>query len=503
MKHLDICAWRSGRHNELDKGALLELLRNAFFSLILQLSPRFSDVLLFVLISQRMGPYEAGLFSLAIAYLRITLSAMTGLDDLLTRQILRAPELAPRYFTAFLVARFGLTLLLYGTVFLVVRIPGLYALHTANLVLLFAIGLIPENLCYVAQAGLLGCKQFGLPALGIGLMNIFKLVGGGLVLVVYHSLLMVAIMWIVGSLIGATLLLTVAFKHIGGTFPIDWSVWRSHWREAATFLFITILLGLESQIDTIILGALRGEIEVGWYRAATTIVYTLALLATAYHLAVYPLMTTYALTDRQKLTTLYAQSMRGLSLLVFPIIAGVWALAPQIIALVFHSAFAPAASALRIAIFSLLFLFLNAPNMRLLLVLNRQRPLAICIAGGVMINIFLNGILIPYWGFYGAAIARVCSTALPFLLLQGYVQALGIHAPVGHSMLRALVAATLMGGCVQQMAGLPLWASVPGGIALYGVLLLLTGSIRWHEAQKGWEKLRYRVHTIRLGAKFP
>lgn len=401
---------------------LRRLASNSFWSLIIQVAPRFADVALFILIGHLDGPYQAGIFSLAIAYVSIVIAAMRGPDDFVTRQVLREPEAAPAYFSAFFVLRVGIALLAYGALAGIVLVGLEYEPLTAQVILLLSLGLIPENLIGIAQAMLLGRQCFHTPAIVILAVSLSKLSGGAALLLTGGSLPHVALMWAVSSLVGMTVLIGVVWQEIGWAWPLDWRPVLSQARAIGAFLAITVLLALEGQADTIILSALRGEVDVGWYHAATTVTFSLAMLSQVYQIAVYPMMTRYAMDAPQKLSALYFASLRLLGLFVLPVIALVWWSAPVLIPIVFSSEFQPAVRVLRILIWALLFIFLNAPHARVMLVRNQQDKIVVFVAVSVAANVLLNFALVPAWGAVGNAWARVISSALFFAVSYLFVR---------------------------------------------------------------------------------
>ncbi len=388
------------------------LVRNSLWSLIIQFSPRFVDVLLFILIGRLYGPYEGGVFSLASAYLGIAIAAIRGPDDFVTRQVLRTPESTSAYFGAFCVLHLGVALFTYGTLAWIVVGAMSYAALTTQVILLLLLALIPENLIGITQAILLGQQRFHVPALVILAVNLGKLGGGAMILLTGGTLSYVAGVWVLSSLAGMLILVGIVWQNVGWAGP---SHWRPIWRQARAilaFLVITVLLALEAQVDTIVLSALHGEVHVGWYRAATTVLFSLAMLAQVYQIAVYPVMTRYALDAPEKLAALYAISLRGLTLGVVPLVISVWWAAPYLIPLVFSSTFQPAIPVLRVLIWALLFIFLNAPHARVMLVCNQQGKIVLFVAASVASNIVINLVLAPRWGALGSAWARVVSSAL-------------------------------------------------------------------------------------------
>ena len=459
---------------------VVELARDSFFSIIVRLSPRFANVLLFILIGRLAGPAEAGVFTLATTYLVIFTTVARGLDDLVVRQVSREPDLAPRYLTNFLALRLGLSLFLYCVLLFVVLVAFDYAASTAIPTLILALSVVPDSLTYVAEAILLGQRRFSVPAIVHTSVGFFKLIGGGLVLAAEGELQQIAWLWVTGSSLGMIALLSIAARSVGGIQWSDWIDWvplTRNWSTTSSFLLITTMMTLEGQLDTVLLSALHGEAEVGWYGAATTVVSSLVMLSQGYRLAVYPLMTRYALQSPEKLARFYERSVRYLGTLVLPMVAGIVLLSPQIVFLVFGPQFHPTGRVLEILIFSLAFIFLNVPDSRMMLVYDRQDRVFLFLLSSVTINVVLNLVLDPTYGALGAAGARLCSSSIFFLLNYLYVVRFLARSNPLRLLSRPVLATLIMAVVVWLARAWPLPVSISLGIATYTGTLWLLGGI--------------------------
>lgn len=456
-----------------------ELVRDSILSIIIRLAPRIANVFLFILIGRLAGPAEAGVFTLAITYLVIFTTIPRGLDDLVIRQVSREPDKASHYLVNFLVVRLALSLLLYCIFLLLVLVVLDYDQSTAVPILILVLSLVPDSLAYVAQAILLGQRRFGPPAIVLAGISLFKLIGGGLVLLSGGNLQQIAWVWVIGSWLGVIGLLIVVVRRVGGIEYVhlfDWLPLARNWCTISSFFLITALTTLEGQLDVVFLSALRNETEVGWYGAATTVLSSLIMLSQGYRLAVYPLMTRYALHSPEMLSRLYERSMRYLGALVLPMVTGVALLSPQIVGLVFGSEFQPTAQVLEISIVVLFFIFLNVPNSRMMLVHDRQSWISLFLLISVCVNAILNLGLDPIWGATGAAAARLCSSGIFFLLNYLYVTQFLERSSLFRLLSRSALATLIMGGVVWLVRLWPLMVAICIGIVAYvGALWLLGG----------------------------
>ena len=449
--------------------AQIKLAYDGLFAILLNLAPRLTSVLLFILIGRLAGPSEAGTFSLAVTYLLLATMAARGLDDLVVRQVSRNPDQAPDYFSSFLLLRLILSFVSYSIVLVLTSVIFEYDASTTSTILILSLGLIPDNVGFVAQSILMGKRHFALPAITVVSVGVLRLLGGGMVLLLKGQLQHIALVWFLTSVVGMFVLLVAAFGRVGKpkSMRTSWYPVVQDWRATLTFFAITALMTLEAQADIVFLGALHGEETVGWYAAATTVAFGLSMISQAYHLSVYPVMTRYALSDPDKLIAFYERSVLYLGAIALPVVAGITLLSPSIVTLVFGPEFSPAARILRVLVFSLLFVFLSAPDSRMMLVHNRQNTSWLFVVCSVTVNLLLNLVLARPWGALGAATARLCSTAFFFILGNLYVSRSLTHRSAIPRLLTPALATAVMAIAVWVLRGWPLAIIVAIGIAVY------------------------------------
>ncbi len=457
-----------------------ELARDSLHSAIVHLAPRAANVLLFIVIGRYAGPSDAGVFALATTYLIIATTLTKGMDDLIVRQVSRDVKQAPFYLVNFILVRMGLAAALYAGVYILATHLIDYPINTLRPIQIVTLSLLPDSLALVAQAVLLGMRKFSAPAWLMSAVTVFKVVSGAIALYTGGGITGVCWWWLVGSWLGLAGMMIAVLHNVGPLSRAHWKDWsclRAHWRELRTFLAITLLTTSESQTDIVLLSIFRDETEVGWYNAATTVAFSLGMISQAYRMAVYPLMTQYAIQAPQKLTRLRQESLRYLGMLAFPMTAGIILIAPSIVTLIYKQAFTPAILALQILVPSLIFLFLNVPSARTMLVYDRQSQSLHFLMLSTFVNILLNLLLDSRWGAAGAATARVFSAGLYFFMTHTFVERSLAQSKMSR-LLRPTLLATLAMGCVVWfLRQAMILAPISAGIGVYALTLWLAGGI--------------------------
>jgi len=178
---------------------------------------------------------------------------------------------------------------------------------------------------------------------------------------------------------------------------------------ALPFMFLGTIQLINSRIDIIMLGGIKGVAEVGIY---TVIVGITQLTAFIHHATLGVLAPTiatlYSEGKFKKLEKLIQQS--ALAVFFFSLLLGVIIMGfSKYLLLVFGREFVTGIIAMNILICGQIFNAFTGPVGLVLNMTGYQNQTAIATAISAVLNIMLNAILIPKWGINGAAIATVTS----------------------------------------------------------------------------------------------
>ena len=179
------------------------------------------------------------------------------------------------------------------------------------------------------------------------------------------------------------------------------------WNEAITLGLVLFLIQLYFRIDTIMLGLLVSESEVGLYSVAVNLVEGTFFIPTIVMAAIFPGL------SQAKHFSLYFR--KGILLLTLSgIFAGsaIFFLAEWIIHLFFAAEFQNSAEILQILALAIPLVFWGHLMTQSLVALDHNRIYLGITAGGVLLNVLMNFWLIPEHGALGAAVATVITEAL-------------------------------------------------------------------------------------------
>lgn len=455
------------------------LLSNTALALVANLIVKAGTTLLFILIGRNLGPAASGVFSLGTTYFTIVfgLSAL-GLHELLVREVAPRREESARYFVNYLSLRLIFSLLTYLLLLIGLRYFQPYSPETQRAVLILALAALPEAVFTICGALFEAHEMLAVPTLAAVVNSAIKLIGG--FWLIHRGAGVLDIAWLmVAAGVLSLLIFPPALVRLfrgspqRGRLMPDFSFSIDQLRRTPGFFAIHFFSVLDYQTDAFLISLMLTEADLGYYSAALTITLSISLMTFAVRAAIYPVMSRYARGQPDKLGLLHTKANQYLIALSLPLAAAVCLLARPIILLIYGEAFAPAVPVLQVSVWAAVFLLVNVPNARLLLIDNRQSAAAGLTGVSMTVNVIANLILIPILGILGAAVARVVASAAFFLSIHLYVRANILRSDFLRLLPRPLLATAFMVLVMWPVRELPLIAPVAVGVVAYGAAALL------------------------------
>jgi O-antigen/teichoic acid export membrane protein len=240
---------------------------------------------------------------------------------------------------------------------------------------------------------------------------------------------------------------------------------------AATFVITTIYF----KIDVPILALLRGHTEAGLYTAAYKPFEALLFLPVSMLNVVFPILATSRRGSDGHLVTAVNRFYKGLFALGCPIGVGTFMLAGPLL-LLYSSAYAQSADALRILALGIPFMFIPSAFIGALNAIDRQLTFTWAALVSMVVNIGLNLALIPPFGYLGASWATIL-TEVALCAMGWYLTARHLTAvPLFALSWRVLLASLVMGAALyplRQVHGPMVLVAVVAGAVVYALALLV------------------------------
>jgi O-antigen/teichoic acid export membrane protein len=212
--------------------------------------------------------------------------------------------------------------------------------------------------------------------------------------------------------------------------------------------------------DRVVIRHILGSAAVGRYSVAYN-VGSLGFLILVFAMQVW-LPRIYAVEDRGARSRLLASSRDMLNLLLIPVVVGLAAGAPVVLAIWVPRSFHPAELTPIVAIVAICtFPFAQfLANLRALMSEGRTGRAAVATLVAAVVNIGLNIVMVPFLGITGSAIATVLSYALCARLTRLPVRA-GLQVPRAPVQLRILIGvAIVVTLAIGELPASPVWLAI-------------------------------------------
>jgi O-antigen/teichoic acid export membrane protein len=234
-----------------------------------------------------------------------------------------------------------------------------------------------------------------------------------------------------------------------------------------------------AQLDIVLLQLFKNFQMVGWYSAANKYIDAVAWVPQSAMGVVFPALSLLGASDRRRLAFAYEKSFKMLALLGLPLAVGLGVMAGPIVH--FTRGFEQSIPALQILAPSVVLLFVNNAFIYTLTAINRQLDFTRLALFTLAVNLLLNLILIPPYGYLGAAAA---STATEVALFTGgwwLLRRQRLSLAIGSGGARVLASVAIMGIVVYSIRTWPLVVVIALGAAVYVAALIALRALNAEE----------------------
>ncbi len=303
---------------------------------------------------------------------------------------------------------------------------------------------------------------------------------------------------LVAGIIGGIFQLAIAFfaaRRIERfRLRFDFDFWKKVLRKTLPYGAAILLATIYVRIDVILLSLMRDSEEVGIYGVAARILENLAVFSIFFLNSALPTITRLFRDNQEKLKKLLQYAFDFLILIGLPIVAGGVTLAFPIVALVSSPEFLSNAAtgffgsdlALQILLSGMLFAYLGNLFGYTLLAGDQQIKLLYVNAIAVVFNVVSNLLVIPIWGFRGAAATSVASQIFVCILGFFFLRRMIAISFNLKTAVKGLLAAAVMSFAIFSLepfffeffdGNKGLLFLIPVGGLIYALILILTRAI--------------------------
>lgn len=203
-------------------------------------------------------------------------------------------------------------------------------------------------------------------------------------------------------------LLLGCYKKLGGQkLSVSLSRAKSMFRRSRYYIMSSLMVTIFTQTDKIMLKFMLDEEATGYYSAAVVCAGITSFVFAAIIDSFRPAVFESKRNDQKQ----FENSIKGLYSIIFYLsfaqCVGMTLLAELIIHITYGASYAPAASALKIAVWYTTFSYLGNVRNIWILAEEKQKYLWIINLSGAAANVVLNALMIPVLGINGAALASL------------------------------------------------------------------------------------------------
>lgn len=461
--------------------------KNSFAPIVLQLFNKLIDTAFIALALRIFTQEQAGHYTFVTSYVIMTVDIFInfGLNTLLQREVSRDRQLANRYLVNTTLLRLLLSAVAAPLLFLFVAgwsvLDAPLGHEAVWAIALFAVGLVTSNLSTGLTSLFNAYEEMEYPAAITTVTTIARAALGTGALLLGWGLIGLGGVSIVVNLLTLSILGTLVLRrYFRPRWEPDLALQKEMVRQSYPLMLNNLFSWQFFRIDVALVKAIRGAAELGRYTAVSfRIVDAINIIPASFTIALFPLMSRYAVSTKDSLARIYALAVQVLVIVALPLAVAITFLAHPIANLIGGSQYLPdSAIALQLLIWSIPLGFINSVTHYVLIALDEQRYLTRCFVIGLAFTAVANRLLVGPFGYRASAVLHIFSELV--LLIPFYLGLRRHLPPVPWARLlwRPLLAGVGMAALPALLPGVSVWLTLPAGGLVYLVLLLALGTFR-------------------------
>lgn len=279
-----------------------------------------------------------------------------------------------------------------------------------------------------------------------------------------HGFIHLLIAWIFGGLFTMGVTYWAAHKHISIRFRFD-PVFIKHLVVKALPYGLALMLGtIYFRTGTIIMSLYGMKEQVAYFGVPMRVVEILQIVPHYFMNSVLPVLTVALMHNRVRAGVIGSYALRFMMMLALPTLVGGFFIAWPLTALVSSPQFLSQHLAdgtlllgsdvgLQILLGAVVCNYIYAVLSYTFVAMGKQKEVLKANAVGVVVNIILNVLLAPRYGFIGAAISSVATEVCILLILSYKMRAESLHLFDGAFFLKTVLSTVVMGAALFFLEG--------------------------------------------------
>lgn len=446
-------------------------------NLVLSALSESSSVFLFLLLifaARYLGDENYGIFSFALAFVGLfEIINDCGLRYLLVREISRDTTNIRAYWGNVFALNISLSFVGLLAVLLVINIiPASPEAKMAVYILEGAA--ILRTLKFLFRYSFHALNRFDLAALSLFIERLFLFIVGIIVLTLGYGVIAFATAFLIVKIVDIFLVFVLFNRYFWLPLPrYDFPLWPKLLLKAIPFALTGVFMLIFTRIDTIMIGLMRSNEEVGWYNVATKLIEAASIVPVIITNSLFPSLSVLHHESREAFNSMFNRGVKYALLVSIPIAIIGNIIAHKLIIFTFGAEYANSVIVFKILLLSVIFSFIVLLGGTALGSINKQKIAVWYSAIVLALNIILNLILIPRMGHIGAGIASLISFVTLALLITIYLGSKGYKVSYFRLSVKPLVGSLLVGSLLMGMKPIPVVAMIIMSILIYPLIITL------------------------------
>jgi O-antigen/teichoic acid export membrane protein len=417
--------------------------RNAVILIVSQIVSKGVGLFALVVLTNYLGADLFGKYAFALAFATLFIPLMDfGMDTFGIREMARDHARVPSYLGGMLCMKLALAAVTFFLIMWIIRLLD-YPAVTRNLVCLAAWITIVRTYTNSAVSVFRAHQSMEYEGLVLILQRVFEAIAA--VLGVHFFLSIESILY--WTLASTVLVLFLAFwiqsvKFRRPVFRFRWGLWKTLLKGGLPFTLTGVFVMVYFKISNVLLSKMVGDRAVGLYDSATNLIYPLTVISAAIVTALFPAVSKHVHREKEVAVRSAVQAVKFSLIIALPLALGIFMLADKIYLVLYKPEFAEAVRALQILSWLLPVIFITNVFGNTLGAADRQGIVFGISALNAAVNLILNILLIPRYGYNGSAAAALLTEIVGFFFLSHFLKKhfsrLSIRGPVIRTALYSL-----------------------------------------------------------------
>jgi len=206
----------------------------------------------------------------------------------------------------------------------------------------------------------------------------------------------------------------------------NYNDWLQLIKTALPFGIGAILIQFPNNFNTIFLGMVKPDVQVGLFSAASKLLVFILIFDRVMNNTTFPIISRYYIEGTEKLSQVLNRLSKLVLVVSIPICVGGFLLAKGITSLIYGPVYEQSYPIFKILVWFFLLTMLNSLYTSSLIAGQKNKQYVSAIGYGVAVNVILNIVLVPIIGASGTAIALVVGEFVTLIFLTQMIK------PIAH-----------------------------------------------------------------------